>query len=95
MEGTIIGEKYSYIGKETFYYRNIYFRYREYRFDTIEENEEFDDSVFSSSEKTILDSMIKKICCYSGKVLEGLTHSETSWLLTRGELSPISIRPNY
>lgn len=69
-------------------YRDIYFRYCDYRFDTIEGNEEFDDSVFSSPEKAILDSVIKNICCYSGKVLEGFTHSETPWLLTRGELSP-------
>lgn len=71
-------------------YRDIYFRYRDYRFDPIEGNEEFDDSVFSSSEKAILDSVIKNICCYSGKVLEGFTHSETPWLSTRGELSPIT-----
>ena len=69
-------------------YRDIYFRYRDYRFDPIEKNEEFDDSVFSAAEKAILDSVIKNICCYSGKVLECFTHSETPWLLTRGELSP-------
>jgi len=69
-------------------YRDIYFRYRDYRFDPIEGNDEFDDSVFSSSEKAILDSVIKNICCYSGKILERFTHSETPWLSTRGELSP-------
>ncbi|MDD2402260.1 MAG: DUF4065 domain-containing protein [Clostridia bacterium] len=68
-------------------YRDIYFRYRDYRYDSIEGNSEFDDSIFSSSEKAILDSVIKNICCYSGKVLEGFTHSETPWLSTRGELS--------
>ena len=47
---------------------------------------EFDDSVFSSSEKAILDSVVKNICCYSGKVLERFTHSESPWLATRGEL---------
>lgn len=69
-------------------YRDIYFRYSNYRFDPIEGNEKFNDSVFSLSEKVILDSVIKNICCYSGKVLEGFTHSETPWLSTRGELSP-------
>ena len=29
-------------------YRDIYFRYRDYRFDPIEGNDEFDDSVFTS-----------------------------------------------
>lgn len=69
-------------------YRDIYFRYRNYQFDPIEGNDEFDDSVFTSSEKSILDSVIKNICCYSGKVLEGFTHLENPWLLTRGELLP-------
>lgn len=68
-------------------YRDIYFRYRDYRFDSIEGNDDFDCSVFSSSEKAILDSVIKNLCCYSGKVLETFTHSETPWILTRGELS--------
>lgn len=67
-------------------YREIYFRYRDYRFDPIEGNDEFDDSVFSSSEKAILDSIVKNVCCYSGKVLEKFTHSESPWLFTRGEL---------
>lgn len=67
-------------------YRDVYFRYRDYRFDPIEVYDEFDDSVFSSSEKAILDSVVKNICCYSGKVLERFTHSESPWLATRGEL---------
>jgi uncharacterized phage-associated protein len=67
-------------------YRDIYFRYRDYRFDPIEGNDEFDDTVFSSSEKAILDSVIKNVCCYSGKVLEKFTHSEAPWLATRGDL---------
>lgn len=67
-------------------YRDIYFRYRDYRFDPIEGNDEFDDSVFSSSEKAILDSVIKNVCCYSGKILEKFTHSEKPWLYTRRDL---------
>lgn len=68
-------------------YRDIYFRYRDYRFDPIEHSDKFDDSVFSSSEKAILDSVVKYICCYSGKVLEKFTHSEIPWLSVRGELA--------
>lgn len=67
-------------------YRDIYLRYRDYRFDPIEGNDGFDDSVFTSSEKAILDSVIKNVCCYSGKVLENFTHSESPWISTRGEL---------
>lgn len=68
-------------------YRDIYFRYRDYKFDPIKGKDEFDSTVFSSSEKAILDSVIKNICCYSGKILERFTHSEQPWLTTRGELS--------
>ena len=68
-------------------YRDIYFRYRDYRFDPIEKSDDFDVSVFSSGEKAIYDSVINNICCYSGKVLERFTHNEAPWLITRGDLS--------
>lgn len=67
-------------------YRDVYFRYRDYRFNPIEEPAAFDTSIFSSSEKAICDSVIHNICCYSGKVLERFTHSEAPWLTTRGDL---------
>lgn len=67
-------------------YRDIYFRYRDYKFDPIECNNEVDDTIFSSTEKAILESVVKHICCYSGKVLEKFTHSETPWLSARGNL---------
>lgn len=67
-------------------YRDIYFRYRDYRFDPIEKNIMFDTSVFSAGEKAVCDSIINNICCYSGKILECFTHNESPWLITRGEL---------
>lgn len=67
-------------------YRDVYFRYREYRFDPIKKADDFDASCFSSSEKAIYDSVISNICCYSSKVLERFTHNETPWLVTRGSL---------
>ena len=70
-------------------YRDIYFRYRDYRFDPIEKADDFDASIFSSGEKAIYDSVINNICCYSGKILERFTHNEAPWLTTRGDL-PIS-----
>lgn len=70
-------------------YRDIYFRYRDYRFDPIETSDDFDASIFSSGEKAIYDSVINNLCCYSGKVLERFTHNEIPWLTTRGDL-PIS-----
>jgi len=70
-------------------YRDIYFRYRDYRFDPIEQNDFFDSEIFSAGEKAIYDSIINNICCYSGKVLERFTHNETPWLIARGNL-PLS-----
>ena len=67
-------------------YRDVYFRYRDYRFDPIEKADDFDASGFSSGEKAIYDSVINNICCYSGKVLERFTHNETPWLTARGDL---------
>ncbi len=70
-------------------YRDIYFRYRDYRFDPIKKADDFDASVFSSGEKAICDSVINCICCYSGKVLERFAHNEAPWLTARGDL-PVS-----
>lgn len=70
-------------------YRDIYFRYRDYHFDVISPYEDFDSSILTTEEKAIFDSVIKYLCCYSGKVLEHFTHNETPWLSTRGDL-PVS-----
>ena len=67
-------------------YRNVYFKYRDYRFDPITKSQDFDDSVLNTSEKAIFDSVIHNLCCYSGKVLEQFTHNETPWLIARGDL---------
>lgn len=67
-------------------YREIYAKYRGYCFDTIDGVAQFDSTVFSASEKAILDSVIKNICCYSGKTLEQFTHAEAPWIKTRGAL---------
>lgn len=68
-------------------YREIYNRYSSYRFDPIEGHDEVDASVFTDSEKAVIDSVIQNFCCYSGKMLERFTHSEIPWLKTRGKLS--------
>ncbi len=70
-------------------YKDIYFRYRDYHFDPIEKTKDFDSSVFASGEKTIYDSVINSLCCYSSMVLEYFTHNESPWLTTRGDL-PVS-----
>lgn len=67
-------------------YRDIYARYADYHFDPISKIESFDSSIFTTQEKAILDSVIRNICCYSGKILEAFTHSESPWIDTRGDL---------
>ncbi|QSX06080.1 DUF4065 domain-containing protein [Sedimentibacter sp. zth1] len=67
-------------------YREIYNRYCGYRFNPIKSADKFDTLVFSASEKAVLDSVVRNLCCYSGKVLERFTHSENPWLQTRGNL---------
>lgn len=74
-------------------YRDVYNKYSSYRFDPIESVEDFDESVFSTSEKAIIDSIIKNFCCYSGKTLERFTHLETPWLHTRDGL-PVNMNSN-
>lgn len=71
-------------------YRDIYFQYRDYRFDPIKKAEAFDTDVFSAGEKAVYDSVIHNLCCYSGKVLESFTHNESPWLTARGDL-PVHI----
>lgn len=67
-------------------YRDIYARYADYHFDPISKVESFDSSIFTTQEKAILDSVIRNVCCYSGKILEAFTHNESPWINTRGDL---------
>lgn len=68
-------------------YRHIYNRYSSYRFDPIESVKNFDVSKLTDSEKSVIDSVIQYLCCYSGKILESMTHSEMPWIKARGNLS--------
>ncbi|NLM32332.1 MAG: DUF4065 domain-containing protein [Acholeplasmataceae bacterium] len=68
-------------------YRKVYHEYKEYRFDPIKSVKTFDESIFTSAEKAIMDSVIKNFCCYSGKTLEMFVHSEQPWLQTRRGLT--------
>lgn len=68
-------------------YREIYFRYNHYQFDPIKLNEICDKSQLTEKERAVVDSVIKNLGCYSGKLLEKFTHSETPWIKTRNDLS--------
>ncbi len=74
-------------------YKDIYSRYADYRFNPIEGERDFDVSVFTETEKTIIDSVVLYLCCYSGKMLESFTHSEMPWIKTRGDL-PVNVNSN-
>jgi len=67
-------------------YREIYSHYSSYCYDPIDEVDEFDVSSLSSEEKLLLESIVRHVCCYSGKTLESFTHTETPWVSTRAEL---------
>ncbi len=67
-------------------FRNVYAEYSSYRFDPIKKVDKFDESVFTTTEKLILDSIIKHFCCYSGKTLEKFTHQEKPWVEIRDGL---------
>jgi putative zinc finger/helix-turn-helix YgiT family protein len=64
-------------------YREIYKRYSAYRFDPIDSMDEFDGLSLSGEDKLLLDSVVRHVCCYSGKTLEAFTHSETPWVSAR------------
>lgn len=65
-------------------YRNIYDKYKSHVYNPIENNIiEFENIELSESEKEILDSIIINFGCYSGKILEKMTHIELPWRTAR------------
>jgi putative zinc finger/helix-turn-helix YgiT family protein len=69
-------------------YRSIYYKYKDRGFNPIEENDyRYGDIKLTTIEKELLDSIIRNFGCYSGKVLEKMTHAEEPWRATRIGLS--------
>ncbi|MFZ3591113.1 type II toxin-antitoxin system antitoxin SocA domain-containing protein [Bacillus sp. DJP31] len=65
-------------------YRNVYEIYKEYGYNPIEEKQhEYKYSLLSESEKELLDTIVNNFGCYSGKLLEKMTHIEPPWKVTR------------
>lgn len=65
-------------------YKNVYDKYKNRGYNPIEDNiSEYDDFELSETEKEILDSIIVNFGCFSGKILEKMTHVETPWRITR------------
>ena len=68
-------------------YRDIYNKYQEFGRNPIVSEKSYDfSSYFTSQEMQLLDSIIKHLSVYNGKVLEKFTHEESPWLLARGDL---------
>lgn len=67
-------------------YRTIYRRYADYNFAPIPTSKTVALPVFSDTETAVIESVIKNICCYSGRTLEQFTHTESPWLETRKNL---------
>lgn len=65
-------------------YRNVYFKYRSFGYNPIEEKElSFEDINLTEAEKELLDHIVLYFGCYSGKILENMTHSEEPWRVAR------------
>jgi len=69
-------------------YKEIYQRFSGYGFNFIESELSIESTHFSTEEKALIDSVMRHLGCYSGRILEKFTHSETPWLKARGNLSP-------
>ena len=70
-------------------YKDIYFKYRDYGYNPIENNLEIaGDLGLTDLDAEFLENIIDKFGCYSGKTLERMTHAEEPWRLTRKNLKP-------
>ena len=67
-------------------FKEVYLRYKDYRYEPEQEKKPFDASEFTAGEKAVYDSVINFFCCYSGRILERITHNEAPWLRARGSL---------
>lgn len=69
-------------------YREIYFKYKDHGYNPIEDNKkQFECFDLSDNEKEVIDVVINYFGCYSGKILEKMTHIEPPWKETRAGLT--------
>lgn len=64
-------------------YKDVFYRYKSYGYNPIDRDDNiefllFDDN-FTTEEYAVLDSVVKHLGCYSGKILEDMTHTEEPW----------------
>lgn len=77
-------------------YRNIYDKYKSFGYNPIEENLIITSNfnLLSEEEQMLLDSVINNFGCYSGKMLERMTHVETPWHEARKGLDEDAVSNN-
>lgn len=69
-------------------YREVYNRYKSFGYNPIEEElRQYKFNDLNDFEKELLDNIVNNFGCYSGKVLEKMTHIEKPWTATRKELN--------
>ncbi len=69
-------------------YRDVYHKYRGYGYNPIEEGRlHYGNIHLTDDEEELLDHIILYFGCYSGKVLEHMTHSEEPWRSARRGLA--------
>lgn len=65
-------------------YREIYYKYKDHGYNPIEESmKQFDCFDLTENEREIIDAVINYFGCFSGKILEAMTHIEPPWKETR------------
>ena len=69
-------------------YREIYFKYKDHGYNPIDDNQkQFECFDLSDSEKEVIDAVINYFGCYSGKILEKMTHATTPWKESKRQIA--------
>jgi uncharacterized phage-associated protein len=65
-------------------YTSVYERYEKFGYEEINKDILANDKLtLEDVERNVVESVIKFYSCYSGKILEQMTHNEAPWMLTR------------
>lgn len=69
-------------------YPEVYYKYKDHGYNPIDDNQkQFECFDLSSSEIEVIDAVINYFGCYSGKILEKMTHVELPWKESRKGLA--------
>lgn len=69
-------------------YEEIYYRYKNYGANSIEQNANYDiEDILDENKKVVIDNVIKSFGIYNGKDLEKMTHYEMPWIESRAGIN--------